>query len=106
MRYKEYKKLLVKAQEAENLVIIGAIYQMLSVAYNLLGDKENLFSCAVRSIKALKQTDKYAMLASAYTALGVAYLIMRTFSLLFHIMTKHMHCFESTGSKARADVPS
>ncbi len=70
---KELKKLLKTAQESGDFYFTGLVFHMLSVVYNILGDREKFFLNSVKSLALLKDSGDWSNIAAAYVTLGVAY---------------------------------
>lgn len=70
---KEFKKLLKTARESGDFYFTGLVFHMLSVVYNILGDREKFFLNSVKSLALLKDSGDWSNIAAAYITLGVAY---------------------------------
>ncbi len=70
---KELKKLLKTARESGDFYFTGLVFHMLSVVYNILGDREKFFLNSVKSLALLKDSGDWSNIAAAYITLGVAY---------------------------------
>ncbi len=78
---KELKTLLKQAQDLGDFLFIGFVSHMLTVAYNVLGDRERSFLYAIRAVTVLKNAGDHKALADEYKGLGAAYFNQENFQL-------------------------
>ncbi len=71
--FKELKKLLKEAEQAEDIYIVGKVNLQLAICYFDLGYRDSILHHAVKAVDIFESMNDRAMLGRSYNVLGLAY---------------------------------
>ena len=80
---KELKKLIQEGQRSGDILLTGAAYYHISIAYYDNNDWDKMFINAIKAVTYLDKTEEYVLIARAHISLSIAYQEQENFLLSF-----------------------